>query len=109
MNKRNSGGGNTATAVILFSLSLAATGIGLATIALAYKDQQIASLTQWAGRLEAKHHEFLSAILACANGDGFTMDLARTNMVYVSCTIEYEYVNGRYYEKDSARTKKIRK
>lgn len=91
---------------ILFLLSFILTVAGAVTMALQHKDREIADYQRWTERLEAKHREFLASLLACANGEGFTMDIAERNRVDVACTIEHEWMNGKYYDKDNGRKPK---
>lgn len=88
-------------------LSIAAIGFGCATMALVHKDQQIANLLKHAEKQSAKNQEFLTSILACANGGGFTLDMDQHHMVHVQCNIKYEWMRGKFYDEEAS--KKLRK
>ena len=88
---------------ILFLLSSAIIAVGSVTMALTHKDREITKLMMQATNLESKNREFLSSILSCANGEGFLMQLTPQDLVEVDCSIKYEWMNGRFYEKNSGR------
>lgn len=75
-------------------------------MALTAKDRQIAALAQQKQHVERQNREFLSSILSCANGDGFTLELGNDTNTKVKCNIEHEWVGGRFYERDLARAPK---
>lgn len=75
----------------------------MATMALANKDREIAALQQHMAKVEDQNRQFLSSLLAGANGLGYSVQLDSHNLVSVGCKIEFEWVNGTFYNGDSGR------
>ena len=100
---RNSQGLDIRACIALFCASSVIVVSGSVTMALTDKDREIAKLTKRASAAESKNREFLSSILSCLNGSGFSAELNSHNHVQVKCEIEFEWMNGTYYTGNKAR------
>lgn len=107
--KRNSGNLDAQQLGLLALVSLSIIAAVCVTMALNAKDRKIARAAAYIEQVETKNSEFLAALLSCANGAGYTLDMAGHHHVHVQCVIQYEYVAGRFYEKDTARQPRKKK
>lgn len=93
--------------VILLVLSSLVTAFGSLTMALGDKDRKIAEMQRWTSTLEAKNREFLASILACTSGGGYTVEFTTDTSTKVKCTIEHQWVKGKFisYDRYEKKTK----
>lgn len=75
----------------------------LVTMASASKDRKVSDLVHNTAELQRQNTELLSSILSCANGGGYSVQFDPYNSTRVSCKIEFEWVNGKYFEGAKAR------
>jgi hypothetical protein len=53
--------------------------------------------------LERHHTSLLEGVLQCGNGNGLTLQISPDTMIRVSCNIEYEWMQGKFYLSDLGR------
>lgn len=89
--------------IVLALVSGTLISVQLVTMALAVKDRKIAELNERVAKIEDQNRQFLSSLLAGANGSGYSVNFDPYNSVAVSCKIEFEWVQGRFYYGDAGR------